>query len=152
MRNNKNGLDEMQRGRRNSIGSQMFMLMFYVLLIDSGLYGYGVRWLNYPANVMVIIMVCMSVYLVRLIAFNAYLPPKAQNKKTVITLIISIVFSITLTLASINLFGQPASQISENTNDNSALILFIVASVGLLSTLIVAVVKKVTNNKTDEDD
>ena len=76
MRNNKNGLDEMQIERRNRIGNQMFMWMFFALLIDSGLYGAGVRWLDYPANVVVIISACISIYFVRLIVLSAYHPPK----------------------------------------------------------------------------
>ncbi|MEZ4357232.1 MAG: hypothetical protein R2876_01165 [Eubacteriales bacterium] len=125
--------------------------MFYALLFDCGLYGAGIRWLNYPANVMVIIMAGMSIYLVRLIAFNAYLPPKAQNRKTVITLILSIIFAIVLAMAAINLFGQSPSQVAENPNDNSAMILFVVSAVGLLATLVVAVIKKV-NKKDDKED
>lgn len=151
MQNNKNGLDEMQREQRNSIGNQMFMIMFYALLLNGGLYGAGIRWLDYPINVMVIITVCMAVYLVRLIAFNAYLPPKAQNRKTVITLVMAIVFSIAVILSAINLFGQSPAQVANNTNDNSALILMIVSAVGLLATLIVAVIKKV-NNKEEKGD
>jgi len=151
MRNNKNGLDEMQKEQRDSIGNQMFMTMFYALLFDAGLYGYGVRWLNYPVNVMVIIIVCMSIYLVRIIAFNAYLPPKAQNRKTVVSLIISIIFSIAITILAINTFGQSPLQIEERANDNSAIILMIVSSVGLLIALIVAVIKKVTNKDDKED-
>jgi len=148
MRINKNGLDEMQKEKRNSIGNQMFLLMFYALLLDSGLYGFGFRWLKYPANIMVIIMVCMGIYLIRTIATNAYLPPKAQNRKTVISLIIAIAFSVVLATASFKLFGDLAV---ENANDNSALILFIVSAVGLLISLIVAIIKKV-NDKNDRDD
>lgn len=95
---NRDGLDEMQKGRRDKIGHQMFMFMFYALLIDSGLYGAGVRWLNYPANVMVIISACISIYLVRLIVLNAYLPPKTQSK-TLITLIIMIIISAAIAIA-----------------------------------------------------
>lgn len=152
MRINKNGLDEMQKERRNSIGNQMFMLMFYALLIDSGLYGAGIRWLKYPANIMVIIMFCMGVYLIRTIAANAYLPPKAQNRKTVMPLIIAIAFSIVLVIAAFNLFGNLSARFPvEDTNDNSALILFIVSAVGLLISLIVAIIKRV-NDKNNSDD
>jgi uncharacterized membrane protein len=152
MKNSKNGLDEMQKERRNNIGNQMFMLMFYALLIDSGLYGAGIRWLKYPANIMVIIIFCMSVYLVRTIAANAYLPPRAQNRRTVISLIITIAFSIVLVIAAFNLFGNLSARLPvEDTNDNSALILFIVSAVGLLISLIVAIIKKV-NDKNDGDD
>ncbi len=150
MKNNKNGLDEMQKERRNSIGNQMFMLMFYALLFSCGLYGIGVRWLDYPGDVMVIITACMAIYLVRLIVSNSYLPPKAQNRKTVIALIISVLFSIALVIAAINLFS-PSSQALANNNDNSAMILFIVSAVGLLIAIVAAIVKKI-NNKDDTDD
>ena len=129
MKINKNGLDEMQMERRNSIGNQMFILMFYALLLDSGLYGAGIRWLKYPVNIMIIIMVCMGIYLVRTIAANAYLPPKAQNRKTVVSLVIAIVFSIVLAIAAFHLFGNlPAQSAVEDANDHSALILFIVST------------------------
>ncbi len=152
MRIHKNGLDEMQKEKRNGIGNQMFMLMFYALLLDTGLYGYGIRWLKYPLNIMVIIMVCMSIYLIRTIATNAYLPPKAQNRKTILSLIISIAFSVTLVMASFKLFGNLSTQsAAEDANDNSAFILFIVSASGLLISLIVAIIKKVSN-KNDYDD
>lgn len=152
MRINKNGLDEMQKERRNSIGNQMFMLMFYALLLDSGLYGAGIHWVKYPANIMVIIMFCMGLYLIRTIAANAYLPPKAQNRKTIISLIIALAFSVILVIVSFNLFGNLSVQSPvEDANDNSALILFIVSAVGLLISLIVAIIKRV-NNKNNSDD
>lgn len=152
MRNNKNGLDEMQKERRNTIGNQMFMLTFYAILLDIGLYGAGIHWLKYPANIMVIIMVCMSIYLIRTIVANAYLPPKAQSRKTVVSLIITIAFSVVLAIAAVNLLGNSSAQNAvENSNDYSALILFIVSAGGLLISLIVAIIKKV-NGKNDRDD
>jgi len=152
MKINKNGLDEMQKEKRNSIGNQMFMLMFYALLLDSGFYGMGIHWLKYPANIMVIIMVCMSIYLIRTIATNSYLPPKAQNRKTVISLIIAITFSVVLLITSVNLFGNLSVQSAvKDADGNSGLILFIVSAVGLLISLIVAIIKKVTD-KNDSDD
>jgi FtsH-binding integral membrane protein len=143
MRISNNGLDEMQKERRNRVGNQMFILMFFALLIDSGLYGAGVRWLAYPANVMVIISACMSIYLIRLIALSAYHPPKTQNR-TQITLIVSIIFSIALAAV------LSITQMAVKTNDNSAIIFFIVSTVGLLCILIAAVIKKI-NSKDDKD-
>jgi len=152
MKINNNGLDEMQKEKRNSIGNQMFMLMTYALLLDSGLYGAGIRWLKYPANIMVIIMVCMSIYLIRTIMANAYLPPKVQSRKTIIPLIIAIVFSVVLSIAAYHLFGNASAQpAAEAENDNSALILFVVSAVGLLISLIAAIIKRL-NNKNDSDD
>jgi heme O synthase-like polyprenyltransferase len=143
MRNN--GLDEMQKDRRNRVGNQMFMLMFFALLIDSDLYGAGVRWLDYPANVMVIISTCISIYLVRLIALSAYHPPKTQDR-THVTLIVSIIVSIALAVV------LSITQIAEKNNDNSAIILFVVSAVGLLGILIAAVIKKINSSKNDKDE
>lgn len=152
MKNNRNGLDEMQIEKRNSIGNQMFMLMFYALLLDSGLYGYGIRWLKYPLNIMVIIMVCMSIYLVRTIATNAYLPPKAQNRKTVTSLIMVLVLSVVFAYAFSRFLGNFSVQSAvTDTNDHSAFILFIVSTSGLLISLIVALIKKVSEKKEDDD-
>lgn len=144
MRICNNGLDEMQKERRNSVGNQMFMLMFFALLIDSGLYGAGVRWLDYPANVMVIISTCISIYLIRLIALSAYHPPKTQNR-TKITLIVSIIVSIALSAV------LSITQFAGKTNDNSAIMLFIVSAVGLLGILLATVIKKINSNTDDKD-
>ncbi len=152
MRINSSGLDEMQKAKRNSIGYQMFMLMTYALLLDSILYGAGVRWLNYPTNIMVIVMACLGIYLVITIATNAYSPPKAQNRKTVITTIIVVMFAVVLAIAAYTLFGNSMGQPSiEDTNDNSAFILMLVSTTGLLISLVVAIIKKVQDRNNGED-
>lgn len=143
MKRNKNDLDEMQRENRNRIGNQMFLLMSYALLLDSGLYGAGIRRLGYPANVMVILVVCTSVYLIRTIAAGAYLSPKAQNTKTVISLMAAIALAIVAGIAAFNLLGGPSAQpAAGDANDFSALILFAVSAAGLLVSLIAALMKK----------
>lgn len=151
MRNNRGGLDEMQREWRDRIGNQMFMLMFYALLVNSALYGYGVRWLDYPVNVMVITTACMAIYLVRVIAHNAYLPAKAQNRRAVTTLVLTMIFSITLAITAVNLFGQPAREATGSAPDHSAVILFVVSSVGLLATIVAAAIKAASNRADRED-
>ncbi len=151
MMNNKNKLDEMQKERRNGIGNQMFMIMYLALLVNGGLPALGVSWLPYPGNVMVITTVCMGIYLVRVIATGAYLPPKAQNRKSIVTLIMALVFSTLLAFAIVKLFGTPMSQAAEPVDDNSAIILTVTSVVGLISCLIVALIKK-ANNKENPDD
>ena len=150
MNNNKNGLDEMQKQRRNGIGNQMFMLMFWAVFLNCGLHGAGITWLPYPANVIVIISACMGIYLIRLIAANAYLPTQALNRKGIIGLVIAIVFSIALAVTAINYFGLSAERL-DGMSDNSALILFIISTVGLIGALIMMVVKKVSDKNDKED-
>ena len=151
MKINKSALDEMQTERRNHIGNQMFLLTFY-LLLEAGPYGMGIRWLEYPVNSMVIIILSMSVYLVRTIAANAYLPPKADSKKTVASLLIAIGCSVALAAAVFSFFKNSSAPFSaQAANDHSALILFLVSVVGLFLSLIAAIIRK-RNDKNDSDD
>lgn len=151
MMNHKNGLDEMQRTRRNKIGNQMFLLLAYALLINCGLYGAGIRWLNYPADVMVILIACLGIYLVRLISGGAYLPAKVQTRRPAIILVLAVAFSAGLAYAVIKLFGYSPAQAAASAGDNSATILILVSVVGLLVVLATAVIRKV-NNRDDRDD
>jgi len=152
MKINKSSLDEMQREKRDSIGNQMFILMFYALLLDTGLYGMGIRWLNYPANTMVIIMICMIIYLVRTIMGNAYLPPKAKGREGVVPIIAAIALSVVFAVAALNFIGRLSSQNAvESSKDNSALILFFVAAVGLIISLIAAIIRKTSDNSDSDD-
>lgn len=101
----KNGkLDEMQVQRRNKTGNNCFMAMFYLLFIDIGLQGIGVRWLAYPMNVLIIITICMGYYLIRTILSGAYLGVSSKNKNSkyviggvfasVLLLIIGVIITI----------------------------------------------------------
>ncbi len=72
MNKTEKGLDEMQVKRRDHIGNQSFMLLFYLLLLDIGLRGFGVSWLEYPVNVFLIMIMVMSSYLIRLIVAGAF--------------------------------------------------------------------------------
>ncbi len=63
---NKNEkLDEVKVQKRNKIGNNCFMAMFFLLYIDIGLNGVGIKWLAYPMNVFIIITICMGYYLIR---------------------------------------------------------------------------------------
>ncbi|MFM9328301.1 hypothetical protein [Paenibacillus mesotrionivorans] len=82
MNKTEKGLDEMQVKRRDHIGNQSFMLLFYLLLLDIGLRGLGVTWLDYPVNVFLIMIVVMSSYLIRLIAAGAYVGTVEKKAKS----------------------------------------------------------------------
>lgn len=151
MKHNKNALDEMQREKRDAIGNQSFILMFYLLMFDSALYGFGLEWLAYPSRVLVIITACMFIYLARVIACNAYLPPRAQESKTrvILFLAISVGFAIAAVLLSVNL---PFLRMDNSLNDNSAVILFIMSAVALVIALVMAIIKKISNDKDNKDE
>lgn len=145
--NRKKGLDELQVRRRDSIGNQMFILLFYTLIFEAGLYGAGFRWLNYPANIIVIISICMGIYLVRLFINNAYLSPSVQRRKRVIALIMASIFFVVLIVAGVYLYNQ---QLSNGNLHSSSFVLIIVPAIGLLLSLIMFAIQK-SNDKYDEN-
>jgi hypothetical protein len=149
---NKNGLDEMQKARRDKIGNQSFNLLFYLLMLDIGLYGFGLRWLSYPADVMMIITVCMTVYLVRIIAGDSLISPKAQKTKPVLHIALIVIFSIVIAISAAY-FGKPLlAQPAVIPKDNSAVILFISSAVGLVIALVVLFIKKIRGNHENDRD
>lgn len=149
MRRNK--LDEMQLQTRNKIGNNAFMLLFYLLLLDMGAYGFGFRWLEYPTNVFVIMLVCMAYYLIRTIWCNAYIGPEAKGvqfgrKATYITAIIAFAVAVAISAVSRH-FAVPKA---ENAGDNGAMILFLISAVTLIIAFIVSVITKKQNSDSDE--
>ena len=151
MNNSRNGLDEMQKQRRNSIGNQMFMIMTYLMFINIGLSSFGVTWIGYPAGTLLIVVACLTIYLVRLIASNAYLPAREQSGKTkfigalVGSIVIAIVISVFIFLY------QTDVDVSETLNVDESVVLMIVSAVGLIIASVVSAIKK-ANNKNDKED
>lgn len=141
-----NKLDEMQREKRNRFGNQSLFLMFYLLMLDCALYGLGLRWLEYPANVMVIITLSMGVYLVRIIAGNAYLPPESRPARLRGKII--VVFAVLVAVVAAFLSG--GLDLTESKGDNSALIMFGISAVALLIALIIFITRAVRDKKEEE--
>ena len=142
MKMRSNELDEMQIQKRNMIGNQAYMLLFYLLLIDIGLYGFGFRWLKYPMNVYVIMMGCMTYYLLRIIWNNSYVGPRKDTKtigrKIGFVLGLSgLVAGITIYLLGENSLISPISN-----NDNGAMLLFIFSIVSLIVLVVVGLISK----------
>ncbi|MCL2752766.1 MAG: hypothetical protein FWE44_01290 [Defluviitaleaceae bacterium] len=148
MNNKKNGLDEMQNQQRNKIGNQMFMVMTILLFINNGLRGFGITWLEYPTNIMLIVTICLSVYLVRLVIANAYLP--TNKKSNTIRLVVALVCAIALGISAVFFLGQSTVEVNEPANSYGAIALFVFSAVGLIAVFVTALIKKKSNND-DED-
>jgi uncharacterized membrane protein len=147
---NKKGLDEMQLYRKNRIGNQSFILLLYLLLLDTGLYGYGFRWISYPANIMIILMFCSAIYMVRLIRNNAYVGPSPNKenvtRKTLITVIVSVSIAILILVIIKSMpFGNQTQ-----VNNMAAPILFITSITSILIVVATSIITKIQNK--DQDD
>lgn len=150
MKTSKSGFDEMQKSKRDKIGNQSFMMMFYLLMLDMGLSGFGVKLLSYPMNVMVIILVCMIQYLIRIIIGNAYVPPETQKQRPIMRIVVMVILTVLLSAALAFSLMRSSLPFFENIEDNSAIILVVVSVVGLFIVGVVSLIKKI-NDKNDDD-
>jgi len=134
-------LDEMQVQKRNMVGNQAFMLLFYLLLIDIGLNGFGFRWLQYPMNVFVIMLGCMTYYLIRIIWNNSYVGPRTKTKNIgrQIGLVVGLASFVAGTAAYLE---KDSLRIPLSTGDNGAMILFVFSIVLFIVLAIVSVITK----------
>jgi LPXTG-motif cell wall-anchored protein len=150
----RNGLDERQRAHRDRIGNQCFLLLLYGILIDAGLNGFGVKWLPYPANMMALLTVCAGIYQVRIILGNSYLPPGAKAAHTRRNIIIMAVFSVAVAAVASVIFirnSTPLPADTGNSDDNSAMILFIISGVSLLIALLTGIVQRRRNKENEKE-
>lgn len=140
-------LDEMQVQRKNRIGNQAFLMLFYLLLIDVALQGFGFRWLGYPENVMVILMACSGIYIVRLILAHAFVGPAPEKQNPFLRVLITVILSIAvsamiLLIMKVASFSDPA-----DVESRSASILFGSAGVAIIISVTTIVVNRIQNRK-----
>lgn len=131
-------LDERQVSSRNKIGNQCFMLLAVLLFADIGLSGFGIRWIPYPADIMVILCACLFVYLIRLIISGSYTGPRTNVKKKKGAWWLCVIVAIAGAFLVIFLRNRNADQ----TGDNSGMTLFIITAVMLVILLIVTIIRK----------
>lgn len=147
---NKNGLDEMQLHRKNKIGNQAFLMLLYLLLADAGLYGFGFRWVSYPANIMIILSVCAGIYVIRLIAGNAYVGPAPDKEKPVLKAFLTVFVAVAVAIAIIVLIGSASFSNNNQVDDMAAPILFITAATALIVAVTTSIIKRIQNKHSSE--
>jgi len=143
----KKGLDERQVQKRDSIGNQTFILLLYLLLLDAGLYGFGLRWLSYPANIIVILTVCSGIYVIRMIASGAFVGPAVKNQKPLLKIVSIVFLAVMLAAAVIAVLINTGFSSSVQTSDISAPLMFISAGVAILIAVITFLVRKIQERK-----
>ena len=143
--NRNSKLDEMQIQKRNKIGNNCFMLMFYMLFTEAGLYQVGIKWLDYPLNVFVIITICMGYYLIRIILIGSYLGVRSGNKnsKNVIVGIIICIFLL-ISEISITIFLKGNAKLFSNLS-----ILIIIITLTVLIFLSILALGNISRHKSD---
>ena len=144
------GLDEMQVQRKNKIGNQAFLMLFYLLLIDMGLQGFGFRWLEYPENVMVILMTCSGVYVVRLILANAFVGPAPEEQKPIFRVLITVALAVAISALILLLIKSASFSNPAEVERRTAPIMFWTAGVAVVISVTTIIVNRIQNRKDGE--
>ena len=139
---NQNRLDEMQVQRRNHVGNQSFLLLMYLLMIDAGLYGFGFRWINYPANIMIIVTICAGIYLIRLINSHAYVGPSTDKGRPVLRFMLTLAMTVTVAAAVVILLKHASFTTTAQLNEMSAPIMFIIAAIAIIIALVTLFIRR----------
>ncbi|UNC92295.1 DUF6773 family protein [Candidatus Contubernalis alkaliaceticus] len=147
---NKKGLDEMQMQRKNKIGNQAFLMLLYLLMLDAGLHGYGFRWVNYPANVMIILTICSGTFVVRLILANAFVGPSAEEEKPFLKVLLTMMLAIVVSAAILVLLKNASFSNPNQIDEMAAPILFITAGVAIVIAVTTIVIKRIQNKNDSE--
>ncbi len=150
----RQGFDEMQRRGRDRIGNQLFALLYFLLMCNSLLHHYGVKWLEAPADSMVLATACMGVYIIRLIMMGAYLPARVQDtRKSLIAMIPVFIFAFILAGFLAKMAGPrtPGDSGALSARDNSILMITLIVC-WVVSIVVLAVKWRQSKRHSAEDE
>ena len=138
---NREGLDEMQMQRKNKIGNQTFIMLLYLLLLDAGLYGFGFRWVVYPANVIILLSLSSGMYVIRLLIGGAYVGPSAQKGKPWLKILFTGLLAAVVAAGMLILLKTVGFTNAPQIDAMAAPLLFITALVGMIIASVIAIIK-----------
>jgi len=143
-----NRLDEMQKEKRNAIGNQMFLVTFCAILFQAWLDRVGITWLPYPANIIILVTVCMGAYLVRTICTNAFWPEKPRRNG-----IRDMAPSISLGLFAVTLVCVLSARaaFTSGSSNHAAWLVFAVSGLSWLAVLIAFLIRNAKDKNESED-
>lgn len=129
--------DEMQSKKRNEIGNQTLSLVIILLMLDTLFYNMGFQWIEYPANIFSIVVICSGFFLIRCALNGALIAPN-QNKKisTINTIVIMAISMIAVTLLST--FVEPKQ--SNKVIGQSSEVLTIISVISVLIILVTFII------------
>ena len=148
---NKNSLDEMQQQKRDKIGSQSFILLCYLILIDVALHGLGFTWLQYPTNIFVLMLASNAYYLVRSIMSNTFLGPGVSvTKVSIKTAAVLVISGIMAAISATMLFKNNGQPQPAEGDSYGAYILLGFSCLIIILTLVTGIVTYIRNKNSKE--
>lgn len=140
--------DERQVQKRSRIGSQSFAILVFLLMIDVLAYNFGIRWIEYPTNVFIIVLICLAVFSVRTALENALVAPKQKAGRPIALLLIAAAVS----MATVFLLkeGIEPVQLIDNESATSAVLLMIISWGALITVAIIYFIKRRQDKRNEE--
>ncbi|MFD3158029.1 DUF6773 family protein [Haloimpatiens sp. FM7330] len=148
-----NKLDERQLQKRNKIGNQSFLILFWLLTIDVVLYGLNIRWLEYPINIFLIMSVCVTYYIVRSIWASAYVGVTNNTSKGVAKKITSfIIFAVFSAVVSVFINKNNLIKIKATSSQDSSVKFLFIASLVMVCIVITISIFSYRRDKKNEEE
>lgn len=141
----RNDYDEMQEQKRNKIGNETFSLLVILLMLDTFFFNLGFKWLDYPNNVFVIVIVCSGVFLIRSALNNSLIAPKQNIQLDLGKDIVIMLLSMYVVTIIAHFFENKEN--SAPINNNMGLILNILSFGIFIILVIISIVKNIHDNK-----
>ena len=144
---NKDQFDEMQTQKRNQIGKQSFSLLVWLLLLDTLLYNLGIRWLQYPMNVFIIVIVCCGVFVIRTALHDSLVAPKQKSGKSITLILITTILSMAA-VAGLGFFIK-LHVVSTKGSGVGATLLLVISWGVLIIAAVIYLVRRYRENRRD---
>jgi len=146
---NREHLDEMQVQKRNKIGYQSFTMLISLLLLDNVLYGLGVRWMEYPTNVFLIVIVCCGLFTIRCALQDTLVAPKQPTGRMAALAVAAAVLAIAVAIG-IKTLIKPESAAPEDSGIG-AILLMVISGGALIVSGIIYLIRKHNDLKSKDE-
>ncbi len=79
MNKHEREFDERQLQKRHRLGNDAFTMLALLLMADAVLYIFDVKWVPYPTNVFILLVICCGVFVVRAAWHGAFVGPRQSG-------------------------------------------------------------------------
>jgi|LSQX01.1.fsa_nt_gb cation transport ATPase len=140
--------DEMQTQKRNRIGSHSFSLLVILLMVDVLTYHLGIRWIEYPTNVFIIVLVCCAIFAVRTALDNALVAPKQKPGRTITLVLVAAAISIAMVYWLMKVIDP--TELVNNGSGIGAILLQLISWGALITVAVIFLIKRRQDKRNEE--
>jgi len=141
--------DELQQSRRYKYGYQSFILLSFLILIDTIFYSFGFIWVKHPTNTFIILLVGSTYFISRCILGDAVVGPKEIPRQMTAKTAAVVLLTMVVAILIVGYLISHRSIIPSST-DNDGSVMGVVA-LGMWVVLgIVYLIKRIRGGKAEQ--